>query len=106
MNFKFNALENIIYIIVMFIGLGTYHKLVVEDILIIAIQTETNKIETNIKTDIDNKFKKIESLTSSLGVSNPSDNNMDASKNDCYISKDEFSKYSASLKRRIAKEKK
>ena len=70
MNFK-NVIENIIYMVVMFVGLGIYTSKVLEPIIISSINKETTKIENNIKTEIDNKFKRINDLNtvSPLSVS-------------------------------------
>lgn len=61
-----NALENIILIAVVFLGLGVYTSLVLKPIVVEAIRTENTKIENNIKTDINNKFKKIDELNANL----------------------------------------
>lgn len=61
-----NIIENIVLIVVMFIGLGFYTDLVLTPTLVKAIETETTKVENNIDTKIDNKFKKIDELTSNL----------------------------------------
>lgn len=84
MNFK-NLLAIIIVIVVMFTGLGVYHKLVVEDILIQSINKATTEVvntnNNDVLTKIDNKFKKIDNLTSSitaqLPINNDSKNEVD-----------------------------
>lgn len=55
----------------MFVGLGVYTSKVLEPIIISSINKETTKIENNIKTEIDNKFKRINELNtvSPLNVS-------------------------------------
>lgn len=69
MNLK-NLLSIVIVIVVMFVGLGVYHKMVVDDILIQSIKQETTKVinttNNDVKTQIDNKFKKIDNLTSKI----------------------------------------
>jgi hypothetical protein len=59
----------------MFVGLGVYHKLVVEDILIQSINKATTEVvntnNNDVLTKIDNKFKKIDNLTSSLSTQTP-----------------------------------
>ena len=66
-----NVIENSILIILIFVGLGVYTNMVLEPILIEAIRTENVKTENNITTQIDNKFKKIESLTNEMPYSAP-----------------------------------
>lgn len=61
MNIKI-AIVNIIYMLVIFVGLGVYTREVLEPIIITSINKETTKIENNIKTEIKNKFKKIDEL--------------------------------------------
>ena len=70
-----NLLGIILVIAVMFIGLGVYHKLVVEDILISSINKATTQVvntnTNNLETKIDNKFKKIDNLTSAISTAFP-----------------------------------
>lgn len=61
-----NLLENLAIVVIMFLGLGIYTKMVLTPTLVEAIRTETTKVENNIDTKIDNKFKKIDELTSNL----------------------------------------
>ncbi|AUC13815.1 hypothetical protein BTO06_01020 [Tenacibaculum sp. SZ-18] len=61
MNIK-NVIENIIYMLVIFVGLSVYTSKVLKPIIITSINKETTKIENNIKTEIENKFKKINEL--------------------------------------------
>lgn len=70
MNWK-NIIENLILIVVMFVGLGVYTSLVLKPILIESIQQETTKIVNEFDTKIDNKFKKIEKLSASLPTTIP-----------------------------------
>ena len=65
MNWK-NTLENLLYMAVIFGGLGFYTSLVLKPIIVEAIRQENTKIENNIKSNIDNKFKKIDELTATL----------------------------------------
>jgi len=62
------VLQMIVLIAVMFSGLGVYTSLVLKPIVIESIRQETTKTETNIKNDVENKFKKIESLHANLPV--------------------------------------
>lgn len=73
MNWK-NIIENLILIIVMFLGLGIYTSLVLKPILIESIRQETTKIENTVSNKIDNKFKKIDELTASLPLTIPISN--------------------------------
>ena len=66
---KANMIENIVLIAVMFVGLGFYTSLVLKPIVVEAIRTENSKIENNISTKIDNKFKRIEELNSNIPTS-------------------------------------
>lgn len=61
-----NIIENSIQLILVFVGLGLYTELVLKDILIESIKTETTKIENNITTEIDNKFKKVGEVISNM----------------------------------------
>ena len=54
--------------VVMFLGLGVYTSKVLEPIIITSINKETTKIENNIKTEIENKFKKINELNTDSPV--------------------------------------
>ncbi|WP_435624462.1 hypothetical protein [Flagellimonas sp.] len=54
MNTK-NLIENLILIVVMFVGLGVYTQMVLKPIVVESIKQETTKIEQNI----DQKFKKV-----------------------------------------------
>ncbi|AUC14348.1 hypothetical protein BTO06_03965 [Tenacibaculum sp. SZ-18] len=54
--------------VVMFLGLGVYTSKVLEPIIITSINKETTKIENNIKTEIKNKFKKINELNTDSPV--------------------------------------
>lgn len=65
MNWK-NIIENILLIVVMFVGLGIYTQLVLKPIVLESIRQETTKIETSVSNKIDNKFKKIENLDAAL----------------------------------------
>ena len=76
MNTWKNIIENYLLIILIFVGLGVYTNLVLEPIIIEAIRTETTKIENNITNDIDNKFKKIESLNNTAPLTLPITNEM------------------------------
>lgn len=61
-----NLLENVVYLTIFFIGIIAYDKHTRNPIIIEAIKTETTKIETNIDSKIDNKFKKIDELNTKL----------------------------------------
>ena len=63
-------LKYMLLIITIFVGLGSYTSIVLSPIVKEAIATETHKVENNINNEINNKFKKIESLTSNLPVTN------------------------------------
>lgn len=65
-----NIIENLLLIIVIFVGLGVYTNMVLTPVLTEAIQQETHKVENNIKNDIDNKFKNIEELNSKIPLYN------------------------------------
>tara|TARA_R110002167_G_scaffold364968_1_gene588369 strand:+ start:22964 stop:23278 length:315 start_codon:yes stop_codon:yes gene_type:complete len=79
MNWK-NIIENLILIIVMFIGLGVYTSMVLKPIIVESIRQENTKIENNIETTIDNKFKKIDALTAQLPLSIPVSNTQQSTK--------------------------
>lgn len=74
MNLKNHAIT-LSYMIVTFICLGIYTEFVLKDILIESVKTETTKvINTNnndLKTKIDNNFKKIDNLTSAISTAFP-----------------------------------
>lgn len=61
-------------------GMTFYAKKVSNPVLIEAIKTETTKIENNLDTKIDNKFKKIERLEASLPYVASLPSSIDASK--------------------------
>ena len=103
-----NIIENSIQLILVFVGLGLYTELVLKDILIESIKTETTKIENNIKTEIDNKFKKVGEVVSNLPLSiEPSNVQEIALKpitsEDCEVSKSEYDKLSDGEKRRLSR---
>lgn len=95
-----NTIENIILIIVMFVGLGVYTSLVLKPIIVEAIRTENTKIETNIKTDIDNKFKKIDELNAKLPFSIPVESNQSVGK-ECFLTIDQYNSLRDSRKRTL-----
>lgn len=82
MNIK-NIIENIVLIVVMFIGLGVYTNMVLRPIVVESIRQENTKIENNIDSKISNKFKKIDELNARLDNSFPSDNTQSTSNISC-----------------------
>lgn len=65
MNWK-NTVENLLYMVVIFVGLAIYTSVVLKPIIIESIRQENTKIENNIKNNIDNKFKKIDELNARI----------------------------------------
>ena len=100
-----NIIENSIQLILVFVGLGIYTSMVLEPIIVEALRTETTKIENNIKTEIDNKFKKVDKVISEmpLSIEPKSTQSMkeDVSTIDCAITVSDFNKLSDSRKRRL-----
>lgn len=59
-------IKTILGIVAIIISLGVYTRILITPVLIEAIQQETTKIENHIDTKINNKFKKIDELTTNI----------------------------------------
>lgn len=108
-----NIIENSIQLILVFLGLSLYTSKVLQPIILESIRMETTKIENNIKTEIDNKFKKVDKVVSNMPLNvepssvqdiSPKQTASNLENNDCAISETQYNTFSESLKRKIKRQ--
>ncbi len=80
-----NVLENVIYLFVLSTAIiinNQFKDKANKEIIIEAIRQETTKIETNIESEINNKFRRIENLSTQLDNVLQSTPNLEQTKTD------------------------